>query len=64
MDTIVALATPPGRSAIAVIRLSGPQSVDIIRTLLRDHCFTPEPNRIVLKKLVRESGEPLDYALV
>src|SRR5687768_18571434 len=28
-DTIVALATPPGRSAIAVVRLTGPQSHDV-----------------------------------
>jgi len=64
MDTIVAVATPPGRSAIGVIRLSGPQSVDIVRVLIRDESFSPEPNRVVLKKIFRESGEPLDYALV
>jgi tRNA modification GTPase len=64
MDTIVAVATPPGRSAIGVIRLSGPQSIDIIRVLIRDQSFTPEPNRTLLKKILRESGEPLDYALI
>ena len=64
MDTIVAIATPPGRSAIGMIRLSGPQSLDILRVLIRDEEFTPEPNRFVLKKIVRESGEALDYALV
>lgn len=64
MDTIVAVATPPGRSAIGVIRLSGPQSIHIIRALIRDERFTPKPNRISLKKIVRESGEPLDDALV
>lgn len=64
MDTIVAVATPPGRSAIGVIRLSGPQSLSIIRALVRDDKFTPDPNHILLKKIVRDSGEPLDYALV
>jgi tRNA modification GTPase len=64
MDTIVAVATPSGRSAIAVIRLSGPQSVDILRSLIRDQQFTPKPNQIVLKKIIRETGEALDYALV
>jgi len=63
MDTIVAISTPPGRSAIGVIRLSGPQSLDILRVLIRDEQFTPEPNRFVLKKIVRQSGEALDYAL-
>jgi len=64
MDTIVAVATPPGRSAIGVIRLSGPQAIDIIRALVCDDSFNPEPNRTVPKTIVRESGEPLDYALV
>jgi tRNA modification GTPase len=64
MDTIVAVATPAGRSAIGVIRLSGPESLDIVRSLVHDPQFTPEPNRITLKQIVRESGEPLDYALV
>jgi len=63
MDTIVAVATPPGRSAIGVVRLSGPRSIDIIRALTNDEKFTPEPNRISLKQIVR-SGKPLDYALV
>ena len=30
-DTIFALATPPGRSALAVIRVSGPQAVDVAK---------------------------------
>ena len=29
-DTIVALATAPGMGAIAVIRLSGPESIGIV----------------------------------
>ena len=32
-DTIVASATAPGRGAISIIRLSGPQSVHIAQTL-------------------------------
>lgn len=65
MDTIVAVATPPGRSAIGLIRLSGPRSVEIIRSLIRDEQFNPEPNRVVLKRImVPDSEEVLDYALV
>ena len=64
MDTIVAIATSPGRSAIGVIRLSGPQSLEIFRSLIHDELFTPEPNHVFLKQIVRESGEPLDSALV
>jgi tRNA modification GTPase len=64
MDTIVAIATSPGRSAIGVIRLSGPQSLSILRSLVNDETFQPEPKRISLKQVVRESGEALDSALV
>ena len=34
-DTIVAIATPPGRGGLGVVRLSGPAAVDISRLLLR-----------------------------
>jgi tRNA modification GTPase len=64
MDTIVAVATPPGRGAIGLIRLSGPQSLKILRGLIHDELFTPEPKHIFLKQLLRESGEPLDSAVV
>lgn len=64
MDTIVAIATSPGRSAIGIVRLSGPESLDILRGLLQDQHFTPEPRHISLKQIVRESGELLDTAVV
>ena len=65
MDTIVAVATPPGRSAIGLIRLSGPQSVEILCALLGDKEFQPEANRIVLKQILNaESDDVLDSALI
>ena len=64
MDTIVAIATSPGRSAIGIIRLSGPESLEILRGLIEDQFFTPEPRRTSLKQILRESGEILDCALV
>lgn len=64
-DTIVALSTPPGRSGIGVIRLSGPLSLSIARRLVQDTQFTPEPNQVILKSICDpESGEALDRALV
>ncbi len=44
-DPIVALATPPGRSAIAVIRLSGRGAFAVAAKVLRP--FRPEPPRAV-----------------
>jgi len=51
MDTIVALATPTGRSAIGIIRMSGPSSLSITRSLLSEVEFRPEPARPQLKKI-------------
>ncbi len=65
MDTIVALATPPGRSAIGVIRLSGPTSLEIARSLIGEQEFSPEPARALLKTLGhRESNEVLDRSVL
>ena len=50
-NTIVALATPLGRSGIAVIRLSGSTSLEIVGKLTRDENFNPKPRLAVLKKI-------------
>ncbi|HEX7174729.1 MAG TPA: tRNA uridine-5-carboxymethylaminomethyl(34) synthesis GTPase MnmE [Pyrinomonadaceae bacterium] len=64
-DTIVALSTPPGRSGIGVIRLSGASSLDLLKILVRDQHFAPEPNRVTLKGIyVPDRGELLDRALI
>ena len=63
MDTIVAVSTPPGRSAIAVVRLSGPQALGILCALVGEPKFDPEPNRAVLKKILTEA-EVLDHCLI
>lgn len=64
-DTIVALSTPPGRSGIGVIRLSGQKSLEILRTLVRENQFSPEPSRATLKSLCDpETSEELDQSLV
>lgn len=64
-DTIVALSTPPGRSGIGVIRVSGDQSLSILRTLVKSDSFNPPPNLLNLRSLLDpESNETLDQALV
>jgi tRNA modification GTPase len=64
-ETIVALSTPPGRSGIGVIRLSGQRALTLTRLLLSDEVFNPEPHRVSLKTIRElESGEILDRALV
>ena len=49
-DTIVALATPTGRSGIGVVRLSGADALAIARQLLFDDDFEPEPRTAHLKR--------------
>jgi tRNA modification GTPase len=64
-DSIVALSTPPGRSGIGVIRISGLASLKILRKLTGDESFDPQPNLLTLRTLSDPaSGETLDQALV
>lgn len=64
-DTIVALATPAGRSGIGVIRLSGGDSLEIVRRLIRQDNFQPKPRYAHLKKLYDfESDEILDEVII
>ncbi len=64
-NTIVALATPFGRSGIAVIRLSGSSSLEIIRRLTRDEKFSPPPRFANLKKIYDlETAEVTDETLI
>src|SRR3984957_9947392 len=50
-DTIVAIATPPGRGGIGVVRLAGPQALAIAGPLLRlKHKI--EPGRAVFGELI------------
>jgi len=65
MNTIVAVATPPGRSAIAMIRISGPQSLPILRLLVGDADLSPEPNHTSLRSILgRDHDEVIDSSLV
>jgi len=64
-DTIVALATPYGRSGIGVIRLSGDKSVKIAQKLVRDKSFHPKPRAATLRNIYDlTSGEILDEAVI
>jgi tRNA modification GTPase len=63
LDTIVALATPPGRSALAVVRLSGPASRAVLARLSPDGRSAPDPRRATLTPL-RDAGGTIDRGLV
>jgi tRNA modification GTPase len=59
-DTIFALATPPGRGAIAILRLSGPGTDTALRSLGADGL---KPRTAVLRDLAH-GGRAIDQALV
>lgn len=60
-DTIFAPATAPGRAAVAVVRLSGPDSGRVLRQLSG---ALPSPRRASLRPLKSPDGRLLDQALV
>jgi tRNA modification GTPase len=57
LDTIVAPATPIGRSALAVIRIDGPRSASILQALSPDVVFA---ERMATHTTLRRNGDPLD----
>src|SRR4051794_38894448 len=64
-DTIVALATPIGRSGIGVIRLSGGGSLYIASKVTGKSEYTPDPRHAYLEQLIEpSSGEIIDRALL
>ena len=62
-DTIFAPATAPGRSALAIVRVSGPAAGDVCRRLTTRS--PPAPRHAVLRRLHDpRSGDPIDEGLV
>jgi tRNA modification GTPase len=62
-DTIAALATPPGRGAISIVRLSGPGSHEVAGKIVDP--WPIEPRRATLCRIVRpDRDQVLDQALV
>ena len=59
LDTIVAPATPVGRSALAIVRIDGPSSASILKVLSGAE---PEVRHASLVQLAHD-GEPLDECI-
>jgi len=59
-DTICAIATPAGRGGIGVIRVSGPDTEALARTLLRG---LPPPRQARYAAFSDAEGEPIDYGI-
>ena len=60
-DTIAALATPPGTGALAVLRISGPESTEVVRRCTGG--VTLKPRRATLVRVRDAAGQVLDEAV-
>ena len=56
-DTIAAIATPPGRGGIGIVRISGPRVARIARALLGR---LPAPRHAEFSRFTDAHGEPID----
>ena len=64
-DTICAISTPQGRGGIAVIRVSGPQALDIVQSRWQGKPLANmESHTVHLGQLTDSNGDLLDQALL
>jgi tRNA modification GTPase len=59
-DTIAAIATPPGRGALGVVRVSGPETPRIAAAVLG---ALPAPRSACLRRFLEADGSPIDLGL-
>jgi len=59
-DTIAAVATPPGRGGIGIVRLSGPEVARIAEAVIGE---LPPPRQAHLVRFKDSDGEPIDEGL-
>jgi tRNA modification GTPase len=63
-DTIVALATPQGVGAIAVIRLSGPEAISLANKVFKGKDLERQPSHTVHYGTIRDGEKLIDEVLV
>jgi tRNA modification GTPase len=63
-DTIVALATAPGIGALAVIRLSGPDSIKIVKGLFPSKDLSNQATHTLHVGMLQNGEEVLDEVVV
>lgn len=65
-DTIVALGTPPGRAALAIVRVCGPDAIRLVAARLRQgsRLFDHPPRTALLDRILDADGDALDQVVV
>lgn len=61
-DTIAAVATPPGRGGIAIIRISGPQAQEVLNRVFKPRYEKIRPRRLIYGDIT-DNGKIVDEAL-
>lgn len=59
-DTICALSTPPYKAALAIVRLSGSKTLDILSHIIKKDVTTLIPNQSYFVKLYQDKNNPTD----
>lgn len=60
-DTICAIATPPGESALAIVRISGKSSLNIVEKMFNGSSL--EDHKAVYGELINNRGKPIDEVI-
>ncbi len=63
-DTIIALATPGGSGAIAVIRLSGPDAIEITQKIFKGKDLSQQASHTIHFGTIRDEEQIIDEVLV
>ncbi len=63
-DTIAAIATPQGTGAIAVLRLSGSQAIDITNKVFPSKDLNSVPSHTIHVGMIKDGDELIDEAVV
>ena len=63
-DTIVALATPPGQGAIAIVRMSGAEAINICNRVFPAKDLGKEPGHTIHFGSIRDGDQLVDEVLV
>lgn len=62
VDTVIAIATPPGRGGVGIIRISGPLSCDIAKKITRNSLVTPRA--VLFRTFYGVDGVSIDHGLL
>ncbi|MED5471051.1 MAG: tRNA uridine-5-carboxymethylaminomethyl(34) synthesis GTPase MnmE, partial [Verrucomicrobiota bacterium] len=65
-DTVVAIASPPGQGAVAILRVSGPEAIPIAKRIFRSKSGEVKwrPRVLMLGNIVNSDDEIIDQVLL